>query len=520
MKFSAIQNPKLWIAGLLAAIATGTAIWVKLSLTSGALLPGIDGAYYWVQARSILEHGRLAFDDLPLILVIQAGLGALFGNIPLGVRISDAVLPALSAIPIFFMMKDNKRVWVPAIAIAAVLLNPVQLFFFTGNFIKNAAAIPLVFVIGLILMRWEKLSHRKAIIGLVSTLIVLALCHFGVLLLGILLVSVWLLMQLRKRHWKFWSKAIAIAAGVIGLVLASLAIFVPARFERLMSLVSNPLSLFADPTWQAMFNMRAEFSTTFSTISGQLGAIALAIVGWLIRRKLSFSDRSLLVSSLAAAFLLSSPFIANEWSNRLSAMIFVPLSLAAILITLRTDKLWPKVIPTALALSAIVISALSFSNQHGQMLMSDSQYAEFQKMAKSVNLPKNSAVVARHGIEFLVAWDMQVDVIQDNYYQEADKSKYSHIYVLQSSVGGLGGGGAAPGQAGQMPNGFGSTPPKFDGKNRPSFGPPPSGGNPPSFGNQDNSKAPSFGNRPDGGVMNLTGETIFKSDNLTLMKIR
>ena len=274
--------------------------------------------------------------------------------------------------------------------------------------------------------------------------------------------------------------------------------------------------------------MRAEFSTTFSTITGQLGALALAVAGWFIRRKLSFSDRSLLVSSLIAAFLVSSPFIANEWSNRLSAMTFVPLAIAAILLTVRAENLWPKIITSALALSAIAMSALSYSNQHGQMLMTDSQYVEFQKMAKSVTLPKNSVVVARHGVEFLVAWDLHVDVIQDNYYQEADKSKYSHIYILQSSGIGMGGGfgpnqgGQFGGQrpSGQMPNGTPGTPPKFDDKNRPSFGTPPSGGKAPTFGGQGNSNAPSFGNGPDGGLMNLTGETIYKSDSFTLMKIK
>ncbi|MCX6440104.1 MAG: hypothetical protein NTZ91_02200, partial [Actinobacteria bacterium] len=40
-------------------------IWVKLSLTNGPLLPGLDGAYYWVQVQSILNNFSLAFSDLP-----------------------------------------------------------------------------------------------------------------------------------------------------------------------------------------------------------------------------------------------------------------------------------------------------------------------------------------------------------------------------------------------------------------------------------------------------------------------
>ncbi len=35
---------------------------------------GVNGAYYLVQARAILERGVLGLSDLPLIFYLQAGL--------------------------------------------------------------------------------------------------------------------------------------------------------------------------------------------------------------------------------------------------------------------------------------------------------------------------------------------------------------------------------------------------------------------------------------------------------------
>lgn len=91
----------------IAAVVIGVS--AKLALTGGELLPGIDGAYYWVQVRSVLEDFSLAFDDLPLVFWAQALIALVVGDIPLGVRIADAALPAISAIPIFLLLRNSKK---------------------------------------------------------------------------------------------------------------------------------------------------------------------------------------------------------------------------------------------------------------------------------------------------------------------------------------------------------------------------------------------------------------------------
>ena len=42
-------------------------------LWSTALVPGMNGGYYPVQARALLEHSGLGFPDLPLTFLLQAG---------------------------------------------------------------------------------------------------------------------------------------------------------------------------------------------------------------------------------------------------------------------------------------------------------------------------------------------------------------------------------------------------------------------------------------------------------------
>ena len=503
------------IAFLLALAAAGIGVISKFALTSGELLPGIDGAYYWVQVRSILHDFTLAFDDLPLVLWAQSLIGLIVGDIPLGVRISDALLPALSAIPIFLILRKSKSVIVPAVAILVVLLHPIQLYFFTGDFLKNSAAIPLVFFIGWILYNWENVSWKRSTIYLLVCLGLLAISHFGTLLMGILIVAVWLIVHLRNKSRRFWITSIGISFVSISAVLAGLAILVPSRFDRLLEFLSQPANAFANPAWQMLFGGRNDYPITFGIITGQIGAVLLGYWGWKVRKNLSDSQLSLVIASLVSTFILSSPFIAMEWANRLVAMSFVPLLLSAMIIWMASEKLATRFSIGALT-SLTLIASLVFSFVGvKQPMISDSQYKDLVKLSKNFEFPENSIVVARHGVEFLVAWLMKTNVLQESSYADEDLSSYGSVYYLEST-GGFGGFGGMKDRQGnlQLPF-FGQKPPaglKFDGKN-----PPP--------GFKPGSGFPSMPNGFSGaGAMNapvkIEGTEVSKTDSFTLKKVR
>lgn len=482
----------------LAAVAALIGVVAKLSLTSGELLPGIDGAYYWVQVRSVLDDFTLAFDDLPLVFWAQGLIALLVGDIPLGVRISDALLPALSAIPIYLMLKNAKSIWLPAAAILVVLLNPIQLYFFTGDFLKNSAAIPVVFFIAWILYNWENAPKKRSVIYLLLCLGVLALAHFGTLLMGLLLVFIWLLFHLRNKSVKFWLTSAGISVGSIAAVLAALALLVPARFERLIEFVSQPETIFANPAWQMLSGGRTDYPMLFGMITGQLGALALGFWAYKIRKNLNDAQLSLVFASLVSAFLLSSPFIGMEWANRLIAMSFVPLMIAAMIIWLVSDKLAAKISIGFLAAATLAASLVFAFMGVKQSMISTNQYQDLVKFSEEFEVPENSIVVAPHGVEFLVAWHEKSFVLQDSSYEEEDLSSYDAVYYLKSTGGKAGPGGV----------------PDFGNK------PPMNGDKPPVMGD----KAPPEGNKPpmmgDKGPVEITGEEVYKNDSYTLLKVR
>ena len=73
MQSSLRVPPLFWI--MLLAVA-GRA-WL---LFSTPYMPGVNGAYYLIQARAILERGVLGISDLPLIFYWQAGLASILFN--------------------------------------------------------------------------------------------------------------------------------------------------------------------------------------------------------------------------------------------------------------------------------------------------------------------------------------------------------------------------------------------------------------------------------------------------------
>ena len=144
------RDPKLaWLAATLVTLAAvAERAWL---LFSTPLVPGINGAYYLVQARALLEQGKLGIPDLPLTFWVDAALAKLIqlvsgtsleASIILAVKLEDSILPALVALPVFALVRRwSSRVggglWLPTCAALAVACGAPALGM-VGDFQKNS----------------------------------------------------------------------------------------------------------------------------------------------------------------------------------------------------------------------------------------------------------------------------------------------------------------------------------------------------------------------------------------------
>ncbi len=90
------------LAGVISAVGFAFYLWI---LTRYPLIYGIDGAYYLIQVRGLLEGGFLTHGDPPLAFLIFSCLSALLGDITLGIRVGVAFFSAFSAYPLYLFVK-------------------------------------------------------------------------------------------------------------------------------------------------------------------------------------------------------------------------------------------------------------------------------------------------------------------------------------------------------------------------------------------------------------------------------
>jgi hypothetical protein len=139
-----------------------------------------------------------------------------------------------------------------------------------------------------------------------------------------------------------------------------------------------------------------------------------------------------------------------EWFDRLAALSFVPLSIATLIVWENLKVRWMKVAVMAFPVIILVCSLAMFQVGAKKPVLSGTQYIDFETLTSEVQIPSNSIVVARHGLEYLIAWELQTDVVQDSSYQASDTSSYDGVYYLMEKRPDAGQG---PGFGGKSPVG-------------------------------------------------------------------
>ena len=246
------------IAVLLAAIAARG--WLMFSTS---LVPGMNGAYYLVQARALLASGALGIPDLPLVFALHAALAKtlawltgrdLEACIFLVVKLFDVIVPPLVALPVFLLgqawsRRAGRGAWL-AIGAAAVVALGMPALSMVGDFQKNSLG--LIWLAGLIyaLFVWKRHRTVGCGIAVVALLGLTGLTHIGVFGAALLLTaSVFAAGLLLPRSdaggarvrvaWPLVAGGLAVVALAAGIVLWK---FDPARVNRLVSAFSNPTS--------------------------------------------------------------------------------------------------------------------------------------------------------------------------------------------------------------------------------------------------------------------------------------
>ncbi len=507
---------------ILAAVAERA--WL---LFSTPLVPGINGAYYLIQTRALIEQGKLGIPDLPLTFWIDASLAKIIqffagapleSSILLSVKLEDAILPALIALPMFALVRRwSSRVgaglWLPTCAALAAACGAPALMV-VGELGKNSLG--LVWLAALLWRLHVWLEEPKMINAalVVAFLALLGLTHIGVFgwalaLAGLtMMVALWRCEPLMRRKLLLWlligGTASSLAAGLV------LWKFDPARVHRLTNAITHPLTFLGNdqgkrgqpkqrPAGQNDFHpqpsndnvsrdfrppgqgnpmdqfegLRWAFSAAFLTVA--IGALSMV---WYRRHKLSAADIAVVTGCALGLIVLGGPWVTGDKGIRFVLIACVPATAIAAFALAQLPL--PKLRNTIMALIvfAMVGTGIRHVKQGGQPVITLAAADELRSLADDISAPKKTLIVARHGLEWWTAWFLHTHIAHADALKDSDWQNYQQIFFLRQKAGMQVPLGPRPGN-GQLPpdrsgRGFAGGPPHRGNVSPP--GSPPGGG--------------------------------------------
>ena len=423
-------------------------LWI---LTRHSLIYGIDGPYYLIQVRSLLESGQLAHGDPPLSLLLFTFFTLLVGgDMTLGVRVGVAFFSALSTVPLYFLIrKITQKEYAGYVAMLACTFSAPHIRMM-NDLLKNAVGVCflLFFVYYLHNMVFSD-EGRKNMLFASLFLVLTGATHvldFGVALLFFSLYLVIVLVF--NVHRRQFVKAVGFISLILGLFIAVAFIIFPSLFTSFFKGFYFLQDIFSASEQGApiffLFDPRGGSMTLFVLTVGVILAV--------YERRIKENREAVLVLTVTTivGWLLCLPFIPPEWLWRFLLMEFIPV---AIILGYSSSKMERKMALTIfliLVIFPLILQSVEASKNMGPTI-NEKGYHELAMMSDYI-IPSNSVIVVKPQIGYWIQYVTRCDVARTP-SQEFWQS-YEHVLVLIKKI---------PSQPYSIPPGA-KMPPLFDGE--------------------------------------------------------
>lgn len=403
-------------------------------LTASPYPLGVDGYFYPIQLRSLLEHGHLYYPASPLTFWLMAPLAALADPI-IGAKLGAALAGAAVVWPAYALGQRLGGGRLAGLVAAVLAVSSTGSLLLSAEFVKNGFGVTFgLAALAALLAALAHPSRRRwalAALALLAALLTHKMATAMVLVLGAppLLLLGW--RRLRgRRHWLLLGAA-ALAAGLV--VLGALA---PGRFLSLDHLALARGLVFGDARWDAPALAIGTFELPLGGEGWQAGvaaqlALVMLVHAWVRRRSArraalrqgapaakEAAAPSALPSALVVALglLVALPTLAVDDPQglgfRLRIIAFVPLSLCAAIAAGRALPLVPPRLARAARAALVVALALWLLRaptrlDRGVVYAHPAMIAAVCALASAVP-PGDTVVVSERHIAFMATWYARV----------------------------------------------------------------------------------------------------------------
>ena len=473
-----------------------------------ALVPGMNGGYYLVQARSLLEKGKLGIPDLPLTFSLHAGLAALIHTfsfldqnqaVILAVKLADSVLPALAVIPVMLLGMAWSRggkldPWLAALIGLGVAAGPAALTM-VGEFEKNSLGLALLCGLAWAMRRWAQHPDRNTTLTAAAVLGLIGITHIGVF--GTALVftgSTFAALALAegREGLKRVARLLVFAAPVV--VVAGVLVFWkfdPSRIHKLLHAFSEPADYLSGgmpgpmgPGGNMPGGPPVNWMQWLPGLLFALVVLGAAVVAWFRRTNENRATVAVITGAAMTVIALTGPWVHGDKVMRfyLNAIPLALLCLLYLVLSIRSSG--GRLAAGIVLLGALVAVTAPRLSAGGKPIITEEAQAELRELAKAVEEPSQTLIVARHGLEWWTAWTLHTHIAQAQALTTEDWKNFKYVWFIEQKKG--------MGQPSMMGGMFG-----FGGPPR---GPGRPGGKGPGPGGPDMGQPPpAMGGRPGGG---------------------
>ncbi len=468
----AIVRSVPWLVTLVGLVGGAVALRAWLLFRS-AIPPGVDAGYYPLQTRTLLEHGRLAYDDVPARFAFDALLARAAAALT-GWSIDDAALwasrvmdsavqPFVAAVIVLvaFVWSRGRTAAIPA-AVGAALFATVSrpIIDMTGDFEKQSMA--LCWTAFAWMFAWRGLGatrRRDAARSLTAAALLLVLAGathvgtFGGAVVGCcaMLITWARLGGVSRRRAAAIGGAIALACALALLGMWSIA---P---DKTVALLKSPLLVVGGGETRGPRELPWRTAILVLAATIVVGIVAALIARLALRRAGCHSgldvpvtprcraNGALVVAMIATGAILTCPLLPGEYAMRVGLIAITPaaLTLLFFLVAPRNAAMetsgarwrpWAGRTLRAIGPAALILGSLASapaSRVFGpHQMVSAGGLAELRAWREELGTSLRDIVVARHGLEWWAGFAMH-SAVRVHQLKASDADRYERLFILR-----------------------------------------------------------------------------------------
>jgi len=316
------------------AIFLSSFVFLSIPILKAPLLTGIDGPYYAIQVRWILQYGRLKYPDPPLTFILMTFMTLLVKNTFLGIKLTVLIFTSLASLPWYFLFSNRNKILSGVASSLSFIINWYSLRL-ASDFMKNSIGLLWLSLYVFFMFQYFQKNDRKSLILLVISFILTALTH--ILDLGI---AIFYSLTIPFLYFILYRK---IDKKTVIILLLSLSTIVIG--------LTLPMILGGDIYKGIAFVEDLIEENNFVVVRAQNFILSIGMFLTLITVSLILLKKDklslLFFASGILALLLNLPIIPRKWLFRFQLMNMIPLSLSigsALYLTEKDYKTFPIII--------------------------------------------------------------------------------------------------------------------------------------------------------------------------------